>query len=73
MTDHTTLIAELRQHAEWARAELNQARAELFDRAADALERAAAPKCTHKYYQGFLEKNGTFHGRCYDCGKVWTS
>ena len=38
MTDHTTLIAELRQHAEWARAELNQARAELFDRSADALQ-----------------------------------
>jgi len=42
MTDHTTLIAELRERAEWARAELNQAAAECFEKAAEALEARAA-------------------------------
>lgn len=41
MTDHKALIAELRERAEWARAELNQAAAECFDKAADALEMRA--------------------------------
>jgi hypothetical protein len=49
MTDHTTLIAELREHAEWARSELRQSQAELFDRAADALElETAQPELTPK-------------------------
>jgi len=43
MTDHTTLIAELRERAEWARAELNQAAAECFEKAAGALEKATKP------------------------------
>lgn len=39
MIDHKALITELRERAEWARAELNQSAAECLDRAADEIGR----------------------------------
>ena len=62
MTD-PTLIAELRQHAEWARAESRQSQTELFDRAADALE--GKPPEIRRNDNGTLDeivaKNATIH------------
>lgn len=44
MTDHTALIAELLEHAEWEEQRLNQACADVLRRAAEALEKAQMPK-----------------------------
>lgn len=73
-TEYATLIAELRENAEWARRELRQSQAEIFERAADALERATGIKtkeCDHSSYEMLGMESGIPVKQCLKCGKVF--